>query len=120
VSRQAERYARAVSLHTEHLAGGVTSAKASRPGRLVGIAGIAAWLEVDPQLVTKWLTRYSNLPRHDFEIFPGRQGSDKPDKAWLDNQANRDAWRDWYANGRTGQGAKGIPKPRKNTPAARA
>ena len=74
----------------------------------VGVAGVAAWLEVSPPTVTKWLTRYAEThptPAPDAEI--GEEGSGV--KGWLPEREAE--WRAWD-EGRPGQGAAGRPKPR--------
>lgn len=84
----------------------------------VGVAGVAAWFGVGPATVTTWITRYATAgrygaanptPRPDAVIRPGR--TEDGDKGWL--PAREAEWRAWEAS-RTGQGAPGMPKPRRN------
>jgi hypothetical protein len=80
------------------------------PTRLYPVSGVAAWLGVDPTLVTKWLTRYADdyehpTPEPDF-VAAGRRGDDR---FW---QASREAdWKNWQAT-RPSPGRPGQPKPR--------
>lgn len=77
----------------------------------VGIAGVAAWFGVDPATVTTWIKRYATTnptPRPNAVIKPGR--TEDGDKGWL--PAREAEWRTWEAS-RTGQGAPGMPKPRR-------
>jgi hypothetical protein len=75
--------------------------------RYVGVAGVAAWVGVEPATVTKWLTRYDDTPVPDAEILPGRH--DVPDRGWLPGREAE--WQEWK-QARTGRGAPGRPKPR--------
>lgn len=88
----------------------MTAGRPSRPVTYVGIAGVAEWFGVTPELVTKWIARGAAdgnpTPEPDAEIIPGRHG---PDKGWLPGR--RADWLAWHA-GRPGRGAKGRPKPR--------
>jgi hypothetical protein len=85
-------------------------ARTRTPIKTVGVAGVAAWLNVTPQLVTKWLLRYTDTPVPDVEIHPGRHGV--PDRAWKDTPERKAEWAKWN-DARPGQGAPGQPKPRR-------
>ncbi|WP_433367877.1 hypothetical protein [Streptosporangium sp. CA-115845] len=77
--------------------------------RYVGVAGVAAWFEVSPGTVTKWLDRYAEThpyPKPDAEIGEGKLAV----KGWLPEREAE--WRAWKA-GRPGQGAGGGPKPKR-------
>jgi hypothetical protein len=78
-----------------------------------GIAGVAGWLGVTPELVTRWLIRYGDTPPHDALIIPGRHGDG--DKGWLPGR--KGDWEEWRAS-RPGAGAPGRPRPRDPTPPA--
>src|SRR5258708_1222941 len=41
--------------------------------KYVGTAGVAGWLGVKPQTVTKWLRRYQDMPEPAAYIGPGRK-----------------------------------------------
>lgn len=85
------------------------------PVQIAGVAGVAEWLDVSPQLVTKWLIRYREThptPAPDFEIRPGRNG--EADRAWKDTAERRAEWVAWRKS-LPGQGAPGQPKPRRAT-----
>src|SRR5690348_8008340 len=72
----------------------------------VGVAGVAAWLGVKPQTVTKWLRRYGNVPESDAYLAPGRSF-----RMWLPEREAE--WRAW-ARSRPGRGAPGRPRRRRH------
>jgi hypothetical protein len=80
------------------------------PLRCVGITGVAAWLGVEPRLVSTWLIRYGDTPGPDVVVVPGRHGDG--DKAWADTPERKAEWVAWEAS-RPGRGARGQAKPRK-------
>lgn len=77
---------------------------ARRTVSYLGVAGVAAWFGVEPQTVTKWLSRYQGWPQPDAETGDV--------KGWLPER--EDEWRTWKA-ALPGQGAAGRPKPRRAT-----
>jgi hypothetical protein len=72
--------------------------------KYVGTAGVAEWLGVKPQTVTKWLTRYQDLPEPDAYIGPGRSF-----RMWLPEREAE--WRAWVSS-RPGRGAPGRRRTR--------
>jgi len=76
------------------------------PVRYYGAGGVAAWLGVKPELVTKWLGRYASTawptPEPDALAIPGRHG--EADSLWLESR--KDDWLAWEAS-RPGRGAGG-------------
>jgi hypothetical protein len=83
----------------------------TRTIKYVGVAGVAAWFGNEPETVSKWLSRYDDWPTPDAEISPGRNGV--PDCGWLPER--KADWLAWKAS-LPGQGAPGLPKPRKMGP----
>jgi hypothetical protein len=72
--------------------------------KYVGTAGVAAWLGVKPQTVTKWLMRYHDMPEPDAYLGPGRSF-----RMWLPEREAE--WRAWACS-RPGRGAPGRPRKR--------
>src|SRR5713226_1552332 len=56
--------------------------------KYVGTAGVAGWLGVKPQTVTKWLRRYQDIPEPDAYIGRGRSF-----RMWLPEREAE--WRAW-------------------------
>ncbi len=72
--------------------------------KYVGTAGVAGWLGVKPQTVTKWLRRYQDMPEPDAYIGPGRSF-----RMWLPEREAE--WRAWACS-RPGRGAPGRRRRR--------
>src|SRR6266851_242765 len=70
----------------------------------IGTAGVAGWLGVKPQTVTKWLRRYQDMPEPDAYIGPGRSI-----RMWLPEREAE--WRAWACS-RPGRGAPGRRRRR--------
>jgi len=85
------------------------------PIRYLGVAGVAAWFDVQPSTVTAWLNRYPvqsgddplGWPAPDALIEPGQGGG--AEKGWLPGREGE--WRVWEAR-RPGRGAPGRPRLR--------
>jgi hypothetical protein len=87
-----------------------------KPTLVFGVAGVAAWLGVQPGTVTQWLEREKKrekndrtplTPEPDILLSPGRSGV--PDRGWL--LSRRPEWEAWAA-ARPGRGAPGVPRTR--------
>jgi hypothetical protein len=74
------------------------------PLRCAGIAGVAAWLDMNPETLAKAMGRNLGWPLHDVEITPGR-GS-HPERGWVDTEERRAEWAAWRAS-LPGRGAGG-------------
>ncbi|HEY1668558.1 MAG TPA: hypothetical protein VGG54_22935 [Trebonia sp.] len=86
------------------------------PVRYLTIGGVGALLGRDPSTSSGWLRRYHDWPAADAELRPGRGGV--PDLGWLPERVylaggEPGDWALWDAR-RTGQGAPGVPKPRRS------